>query len=214
MTDRRNVDFGNDRGTNPGVIRGALVLAAAAVLGVVLLQRLDDAPKAQGAPRITVVTQPTVPSSNPTETTIPSEDLVESTVSATPPRNPAEVKVLAANATGRAKIAARVSGVLSRAGYATVTPKDTITQGAKSQVLFQAGYETDARAVANFLGVPSTDVSVAIPPLPVRDSGGANVIVVVGSDMANKYQNEPLPGVTTATTTATTTAPAAAPSAG
>jgi hypothetical protein len=122
-----------------------------------------------------------------TDTTVAAmeeETEVEETVPAAPAaRTPAEVKVLVLNGAQTQGIAARGTEALKAASYITAAPKNANTQQ-PSVILYQEGYELDAIAVA---GVFTAGLEAIVQPmdpsaLPIDDTQGSNVIVVIGSD--------------------------------
>lgn len=162
--------------------RGALLLAVAVVLGVLLLNAADDTPTRVGAGRdkgdgdaTTTTTQP-----------------VPTTVAVRPPR---EVKVLTANGTNVSGAAGKVSGGLRNLGYNVLAPTDA-KSAEVSSVYFTPGFEREAQAVAQALQLPPTAAKPLPKPAPVTDVRGANVLVVVGPDVAAKATQ----GATTSTT--------------
>lgn len=164
--------------------RALFLLAAAVVLGVVLLQAFDKSsdPFAQAvrstAPRTTTTVRVVRPGRLPA-TTLP----VASTL---PPRLPSDVKVLAANGTNLQGVGGRAKDVLTRAGYNTLSATNTPKPVESSSVQFAPGRETDARAVAGLLGLPESAVQPLASPPPVPDTRPYDVLVVVGPDLASR----------------------------
>ena len=117
---------------------------------------------------------------------------------------PKDVKVLVANGTTTAGAASRVVQPLTAAGYNVLAPTDA-TKAAKtatrsSVVYFTPGYDLDARFIATRLTLQPTAVQTLPATPPVANTQGANVIVVVGPDLAGS-------GSTTATTAHTARQP-------
>lgn len=100
---------------------------------------------------------------------------------------PADVRVLVANDTTTGGLAGTVANTLTAAGYATLTPTNTTTQGADaaapSVVYFAQGYRPDAVAVATLLGLNEASVAQMPESPPVADLGRANLLVIVGADL-------------------------------
>ena len=154
--------------------RGALLIAAAVILGAVLLaQGFSDSgkPTTSSGPTTTVRHSSTPPSSTP--------------ASITQAHDPAQVKVLVLNGSGKSGVAKTVADTLKAANYTTLDPGNakggTVTQ---SIVYFVPGYDVDAANVATKLGLPPTAVQAMPSPVPasVGDPKDANVVVVVGTD--------------------------------
>ena len=176
--------------------RGAVLILVAFVIGLVLLQKTDRAARS-------VSTKPnvTVP------TTIPNLGL-STTITTLGGHLPKDVKVLVANGTTTAGAASRVVPTLTGAGYNVLAPTDA-TKAAKtatrsSVVYYTPGYDTDARII----GVRLTLQATAVQPLPatppVTNTQGANVLVVVGPDLAGTGGTTATTARTTATTARTT----------
>jgi LytR cell envelope-related transcriptional attenuator len=114
-----------------------------------------------------------------------SDDAPAQTTTTLPaPRNPAEVVVLVLNASGVSGAAASESEALAAAGY-QMAPAGNAPEGsdpATTLVYFAPEFQPDAGAVATAIGAPATAVQ-PMPPPPF-DPTGANVVVVLGTDVA------------------------------
>ncbi|MHB8669707.1 MAG: LytR C-terminal domain-containing protein [Acidimicrobiales bacterium] len=184
-TGGRHVAVGSSygRSTSGAAVRGAGLLAIAVILGIVLLQAFDKgdpyritASNANGViPRTPVTGRP---AGGPVVTVAPSTTV--------PLRPPSAVKVLVANSSGIAGAAKRVSDSLSPRGYNVLAPTNgTTSDEASTKVEFSAGFDAEARVLAASLGLAD---SAAIPlptPAPVADTRGADIVVIVGRDLAN-----------------------------
>jgi len=157
--------------------RGVLVLALATAIGIFFLQQLDDAPEitraSAGSANNQVATQ--APPVNPVVSTAP---IVQT-------RSPADVKVLVANGIGVSGVASKVAGRLQPIGYQLLKPGNTVKSETNSLVQYSAGYAAEAAAVANSLGLPASGVQALPVPNPVADLQGANIVVIVGNELAN-----------------------------
>jgi hypothetical protein len=168
-------------------MRGALLIAAAVLLGAGLLANgFRDDHVASGAAPTPTTTRSTVPG-----TTTP---VVQA-------HDPAQVKVLVLNGSGKSGVAKAAKDQLAAANYTVLEPGNagggTLTA---SIVYFVAGYEADAGTVAAKLGLPAGAAQALPNPLPatVADAQDANIIVLVGTDA-------PIAGGAGAGTTGTTT---------
>lgn len=191
---RHAVDDGSFRrssGVTAGIAagRGAALLFVAVVLGIFLLNRTDST-------KVTTVPQKSTPTTKHVTATTVAPSVVTTTTLAA--HQPAQVKVLAANGTNLQGVGARAKDVLAQAGYNALAPIDAKTKGVKATVVYYAPtYDRDAVAITALFGIAPT----AIQPLPnpattlVADTRGANVVVLVGEDIATK-----LPAATTTTT--------------
>ena len=187
--------------------RGAALLAVAVLLGILLLSVTDDEPTGVRAGPTTTTTTgegPTGPAG------VPPEEGPTSTVPPPESRPPDQVKVLTLNATAVRGAAGRANDVVKAAGYNVLAPSDS-TRGLATAVLYTAGYQQEALTIAGTLGVGPGSVQAVGTPPPAPDLRGANVVVVVGQDLADRMA--PAPAASTSTTrpraAATTTTTAA-----
>ena len=180
--------------------RAAALLAVAVVLGIVLLNAADDSPSGS----VAAGSDDTTP-----ENTTPST-LATTTIVTLPPRAPADVKVIAANGTDVKGVAKKATDALKAAGYNVLSPTDTSAKAQASSVYYVGDFTREAEAVAAGLGLPPTAVQALPTPPPLADARGANIVVVVGPDLAAPLA-APAPSSTTAAsaggtaTTASTT---------
>jgi hypothetical protein len=165
--------------SNPA--RGIVLLAAAVVLGLFLLRALEDS-----APSDDVATSPTATTADgETSDSTAAEDGGDTTTTAAPLRQPAEIVVRVANVSGVDGAATARTEQLAGAGYQTIEPTNG-PEGQQldaTQVLFVDGFEGEARALAEALGAPADGVA-AIPAQPPVDPGGAQLVVLLGTDIA------------------------------
>jgi hypothetical protein len=166
--------------SNPA--RGIVLLAAAVVLGLFLLRALEDS-----APTDDIATAPTTTAAGgeSTDTTAAEEGGDATTTTAAPVRQPAEIVVRVANVSSVDGAASERTEQLAGAGYQTVeaTNGPEGQQLDATQVLFVDGFEGEARALAEQLGAPAEGVT-AMPAQPPVDPGGAQLVVLLGTDLA------------------------------
>jgi hypothetical protein len=191
------------RSTGMAAGRGALLLLVAVVIGIVLLNKADNT----GTTTVSQTNTTAKPGKATTTTTPPS-----TTTTTLAAHDPASVKVQPVNGTNTGGVAARAKDALLAAHYNALAPADAKNKPVKITVVFFApGYEGDARLIATLLHVTSPNIQ----PMPAvrtnissnpANADAANVILVVGEDIANS-----LPAATTTTTAkaATTTTTAA-----
>jgi hypothetical protein len=161
--------------------RGIVLIAAAVVLGLFLLRALEDS-----APDDVAVapSETTAVAGDTTETTA-AEDGGETTTTAAPLRQPAEIVVRVVNVAGVSGAAGARTEQLAGAGYQTVEPTNG-PEGEQldaTQILFAEGFEGEAQALAEALGAPVDGVT-AMPAPPPVDPGGAQLVVLLGTDLA------------------------------
>ena len=188
----------NGPGGNAGA-RGALLLAVAVILGIVLLQQFDSGIDTGG--QVTTDTS-VVDEEEPTTTrrvgltTVPAQP---TTTARTRPKT--EVQVLVANGAGVRGLGAATTAELRRLGWPTLTPTDATGSVEKTGIQFAEGYEAEAREVAVALSLPATVVTrLASPPVAAADIGEAKVIVILGLDVTNTTTTAAGGASTTSTT--------------
>lgn len=185
--------------------RGVLLLVVALVLGIVLLQQVDDTP-----------TEVTAGGLDTTETTDRGDAGVTTSTTArpaatttTPLRAPRDIKVITANGTKVKGAAGRVRDRLLAAQYNVVAATDAKAPATASVVQFGQGFDREAAVLAQALGLPPTAVQPMPNPPPVADLRGASIAVIVGPELAN--QPAPAGGGTTSTTARAATSTTAKP---
>lgn len=168
--------------SNPA--RGVALIATAVVLGLFIVRSgFDETSSASGD-------APTTETPAGAEGTTPpagGDGGAGGSTTAPPPpaRQPSEVTVLVANASGVSGAASDLTESIAGAGYNTVpgTNAPPETQPDITQVLHIAGYEQEAAALAVAIGAPN-NVTAMPEPAPV-ELGGAHILVFLGTDLAN-----------------------------
>jgi LytR cell envelope-related transcriptional attenuator len=162
--------------------RGLLLIAVAVIVGVLLLRNgFDDtggassAPTTSGGGAVTSVSPDTTAVDGSTDSTEPTTP--------TSVRPPNQVKVFVANAAGVQGAAGRASDTLKAAGYVAVAGNSP-TRVDTTTIYYTEGFQGEANAVAAALGAPPTSVQPMPTPPPVADIQGAQVLVVLGPDVA------------------------------
>lgn len=188
--------------------RGVALVAVAAVIGVLVLDR-GHQPAAQSQAAASSPTTTTVPptrsttsgaSSSTTSTTAPSRHDSSGGTPATTTTTvaPAQVKALVANGTQTTGLAGRVAAQLQNDGYDVFSPMNAPQQVTASVVYYVPGSSAAATQVASAVGLSST----VVHPLPSSWSAsalnGAQVVVVAGPDLASRF-----PAGSSSTTTTT-----------
>jgi LytR cell envelope-related transcriptional attenuator len=162
--------------------RGIVLIAAAVVLGLFVLRALEDSVPTDDV--ATATTETTPGGGDTSDTTAPGEE-GETPTTPAPVRQPAEIVVRVANVSGVEGAAGARTQQLADAGYQTVDPTNGPEgqQLEATQVLFAEGFEGEARALAEALGAPA-DAVAALPAQPPVDPGGAQLVVLLGTDLA------------------------------
>jgi hypothetical protein len=186
-------------GVSPVVQVGLVVVAL--ILGFIILRSAfdDDDGSAADTPDVT-------------EPETGTTDVVPTTTAAATDLTTAQVLVV--NGAGVQGLAGRVTEALQGAGVPTLEPTTANSKFQGSGVYGSTGFEQQARAVGNMLGIDSVQSFPAQFPLEDPNAlGNANVVVIIGTDLAE------FAGVTATTTagaagTTTTAAGAATTSTG
>jgi LytR cell envelope-related transcriptional attenuator len=154
--------------------RGALLIGIAVIIGIVLLQVIDDGTSGP-------IGNGSVSAGGTTDTTAANGDSSSSSTSpttATPVKPPAEVAVLVLNGSGRPGAATAQSNALKAKGYQTLTPADSADRQGNI-VYFKPGFDRECTAVAtNVDGAPKVE---PIPSPPPTGSESASCVVILGS---------------------------------
>jgi hypothetical protein len=182
------------RSAGGAALRGAGLLAVAVILGIILLRNGGGDPYGKAVRTI---------ASLPPEVTVPHPTATTITV---PVRTPAQIKVLPANGTNTAGAGTTIFTRLKQAQYNVLAATNTTTQGSAtaSVVYYNPDFEREARVVAQLLGLPDSAVQPMPTPPPVADTRGADIVVVVGPDLAK--EGNPTPATSPPTTARHTTA--------
>jgi LytR cell envelope-related transcriptional attenuator len=177
----------------PLVGRAAMVLIAFIIATAVALGQVHPAARSTSATIATTapVTSTTHPGAHPTTTTPPTIT--------TPP---AKVSVLVANGSNVSGAAGTTSTQLQAGGWTLLPPVNASSNVTASVVYYVAGYQPSAVVIAKSLGLGTTAVQPLTSSAPVGKVGTANVVVVVGPDVASRGSS---PATTTTTKAATTT---------
>jgi hypothetical protein len=116
------------------------------------------------------------------------------------------VKVLVANGTQESNTAAHFTQILQQQGWNTQTPTNSTTPAATTTVYYAVFWQQSATQIAAELGLPATAVQPLTASVPVANTTGIDVVVVIGSDLAgNGFPATTVPTATTPTTTTPTT---------
>lgn len=165
--------------------RAVPLLVVAVALGAILLSY----PATPGAsptppPSTTVSSSATGPgASGSIPSSTPSTAAPGTTTPVSVP--PSKVKTVVANATSASGAASRVGSTLRTAGYDVLATTNASSKASTSQVYYVAGFAEEAGLVATRLGLSPNSVLSLPSPAPVSDTRGANVVVVIGPELAS-----------------------------
>lgn len=191
---------GGAAGANAGA-RGALLLAVAVILGIVLLQQFDTPSIPSG--QVSVTSVPDAADATSTTRRVGLTTVAPVTTTVARARAKAEVKVLVANGAGVRGLGASTTNALKDKGYTNAAaPTDTTTSPIeKTAIQFAEGYEAEAKELAGVLSLPVTVVTrLASPPVAAADIGDAKVLVILGVDVSTTTTAAPAAATTTSTT--------------
>ena len=176
------------RTTEPTVnpARGAALVVIAVVLGLVLLRNgLDTSTVVSSGRDDTEVTGDTGGTDDPGTDPGTGEEGEGGEGSETAARPPAEVTVLVMNGTSVNGAAGKYSTAIGTAGYQMLEPATSQVKTPTTLVYFVEGFEAEAAQVALAAGAPATVTPAPMPTPPPGDIGAANVVVVIGDDIAS-----------------------------
>jgi hypothetical protein len=139
---------------------------------------------------------PTVAGTGTKSTTTTTKPAHSSSPTTTVP--PSRVPVVVANASGVDGAAAAVTAQLKPSGWNLLAPTNATAQETTSNVYYLAGFQPEASAIATTLQLPATAVVPYTTAAPINSIGTAQVLVVVGPALADKFVHP----ATTATTAA------------
>lgn len=159
--------------------RGALLIGVAVVIGIVLLQVIDNdtsGPIGDGG---------NSNSSGVVNSTSTSKAAQQSTTTTAGTkggaRQPSEISVQVLNGSGVSGAAATMTQKLQSGGYQVLTPTDT-TSTSGTTVYCTGGLDREASALAAVVGGDPPPTTEALPdPPPSGSDSSANCIVVLGS---------------------------------
>jgi len=172
--------------------RAVFLLAVFVILGVWLLHELDSSPATttplaqteDKADDKKASTNNATQAQSQTQTSSQTNTATQTQTTTPVSRTPSDIKLLVANGVGVNGVAAKIAGRLQPFGYQMLKSGNTTAKMTTSQVQYAEGYLTDAQAVATALGLSSSAV-VAMPnPASISDLQGANIVVIVGNELA------------------------------
>jgi hypothetical protein len=170
-----------------------VLLAVAILLGIVILNKTEEGVSTSSQVRTTT---PSTSRSGQGSTTLAPP------TTGRPVRPAADVKVLPANGSGVGGIGGKVGDRLRAKGYTnTLAATNTTRQVPATSIEYANDFEPEAQALAVALGLPPT-VAKALDSPPVPDTKGADVVVLIGPDLAAASSSTTAPagaGTTTST---------------
>lgn len=171
LSPKGNRSTGGGRTAAFSAARGALLVGLAVIIGIVLLQVIDDGttgPIGDGGNA----------SGNGSTATTTADGGTTTTTSAVPEKTPAEVAVLVQNGSGRSGAARAMTDSLKAKGYQTLTPADA-DERSGTVVYFKPDLERECTTVATAVGGNPT-VEPIPDPAPTG-SENASCVVILGA---------------------------------
>jgi hypothetical protein len=175
--------------------RAAIVLILFIIATAVSLRQVHAPTPVSSA--ATVATTTTVAAAGGTTTSTTHAGGHAGTTTTTTP--PSKVPVVVANGSNVTGAAGSISTQLQAAGWQVLPAENATSNVTASVVYYVAGFQPSAAAIAKLLGVPTSGIQPLTSAAPVGAVGAADVVVVVGPDVASKI------GTTTTTSTRPTT---------
>lgn len=158
--------------------KAALVIAVVVVIGVIVLHHSKTT-------RVGTTATTGHSGAGTTTTLAPST----TTTTVVPP---ASIKLQVLNGTGSGNLASAWSTKLRTSpGYDTLAPDDSTSKVTQSEIFVETpGYLPEAYALAAAVGLGQSAVNTTIPapasaPIPTTERSKANLVLVVGPDLAN-----------------------------
>jgi hypothetical protein len=177
------------------------IVATAVLVGQLHPSTASTASTSTSTPTATT-TATTTPGSPTTVASAPTTTKPRSSTSTGPTTPPARVTVLVANGSTVSGEATKVTAQLHAAGWDTLPPVNTATNVSSSTVYYAPGFQASATSIASTLGVAATQVQPLSSSVPVSSVAGADVVVVIGPDVANRSSSTATTSAPTATTAA------------
>lgn len=112
------------------------------------------------------------------------EDATSTTSTTAAARPPSEVKVLVANGSSVDGAAGAQTDELEALGYVTASPDNAQDRVSATVVYYTVGFRPEAEELADELGLAESSVAELPAVAPVDDMQLANVLVVLGPDLA------------------------------
>jgi hypothetical protein len=176
--------FARSTGIQAG--RAALLIGAAVVVGALLLRHSPTATPVKVGGTATTGTSQSQTSSSIGGATRPPTTAKSSNPTATAAlRAPQDIKVLVANGTSTSGLASRISDRVKGFGYNPLASTNSSQKPASTIIYFQPSYSNDAAALAGRLSLAPTAVQAMPQPPPVTNLNNANILIVVGPDLAS-----------------------------
>lgn len=172
--------FGRSAGS--AMARGIALILAAVAVGVLVLRVAGDEHNFESDSQ----KRARLDSASATSSTLPSADPSSTTPAPTTPApTPETTTVLVLNGSDTKGAAKGATEMLKTAAFKTMTPSDVKQKPAATAVYYMAGFDTMAQQIATKLGIAAKPL--AMPTPAPADPAGAQVLVIIGADVAPKF---------------------------
>jgi LytR cell envelope-related transcriptional attenuator len=94
------------------------------------------------------------------------------------------VKVLVANGTKEPNAGAHFTEQLKQGGWSVSTPENATATASATTIYYAPSQQQAAALVASAIGVPTAAVQPLSAAVPVANTAGVDVVVVIGPDLA------------------------------
>jgi hypothetical protein len=165
----------------PSVARGAALVVAAVLVGLFLLRNGIDTSAVVTAERPAPSNGATTDGATDEGDDVDDPD--DPTTTEPVARPPAQVSAIVLNGSGVAGAAGTYTTALSDRGYQTGEAGNANARVESTEVYFTPGFDQEALVLARSIGSTATPQPLGSPP--PGDVGTANVIVVLGPDLAS-----------------------------
>jgi hypothetical protein len=169
---------GSEPTGHPRPGRGLVIVIVAVVIGVLLLPSATRPPLSASAVGAT-----TPPTTTPSRSTTHGHVTTTTTTTIAV----ADIHVLVANATTTNGVAGRVTTFLTSKGFGTLTATNALVKVTATEIFTVGGATGDTSAVAAVLGLAPSSIEPPAQAAPVSSTTGANVVVIVGPDLASRF---------------------------
>ncbi|MFM7616626.1 MAG: LytR C-terminal domain-containing protein [Actinomycetes bacterium] len=164
---------------NPAV-RGGLLIAIAIIIGIVLLQAIDDGsgPIGDGTTTTSAAVDATTTTAPSTSTTRAATSTTRKGGSSGTAKPPQQVTALVLNGSGVSGAATTLTNQLRSLGYQTLTPGDAAAQTGTT-VYYASGFQRECTTIATV--VSSTAVVKPMPSPVPTGAERASCLVIIGT---------------------------------
>jgi hypothetical protein len=164
------------RGASSAALKGAVLIGLAVLIGIVLLRQVGDNTSTAAAKSTT--TKPKTTTTKPKE-----KATTTTTVPITPPKTPAEVKLIVLNGGAKSGSAKTMSDSLSHAGYTNqAQPNDWTGHSQTGNTVYcKPGLDRESVALSQQTALQGSTVKPWPSPPPPTYGYTADCVVVVGA---------------------------------